>query len=514
MALRALLLSPDDQAVHAITSVLEEMSVSCDRPLDGATAAKKLNSERFDLVLVDCENLPAAKLIFDVCRRSHGGTSVPVAIVDGRAGLPTAFRLGAELILTKPVAVDQARATVRTAVSRTRKEQPLQDAKPAELAPTGIVGERQENIAPKAMAAAAGAGLAPSVQTAVAVAATTPVLVQAPAPSSVVPTAATVSHETAPTISTSFHASAAATAAATAIEPVVTPAAAITSPDKQTVSEASTQAPSSEQQLSEDPVMAALENDEPTQTSSFSAFAEPRPERSRQLLLITLLLAMAGGAAYTGWMYQPGFRKFIDLRFEQGKTLLRLRTKGPVAAARSTAPAVPVKPPVQQAAPPSASSSAQPRSATGTSDTSTVNPSDQATSAIDTSTPSVTPATTLANSSASEPENKTATTDAPVSDLLEAKGAVILSSKGAEKRLLRRVAPVVLAGARGKSAEATVVLKALIDENGGVRAVQPVEGDGSLADAAIKAVKQWRYKPYTRDGKALPFQTIVLVDFQ
>src|SRR5260370_4912315 len=119
----ALLLSPDDQAVSAITGVLEEMSVTCERPLDGVSAAQKLNSQTFDLVLVDCENLPAAKLIFDFCRRGKNGNNpVPIAIVDGRAGLPTAFRLGAELILTKPVAKDQARSTIRTAVSRVRKD--------------------------------------------------------------------------------------------------------------------------------------------------------------------------------------------------------------------------------------------------------------------------------------------------------------------------------------------------------------------------------------------------------
>src|SRR3981081_1076931 len=129
----ALLLSPDDQAVSAITGVLEEMSVSCERPLDGVSAAQKLNSQSFDLVLVDCENLPAAKLIFDVCRRSQTGTNpVPIAIVDGRAGLPTAFRLGAELILTKPVAKDQARTTIRTAVSRVRKDTQANESVPAQ----------------------------------------------------------------------------------------------------------------------------------------------------------------------------------------------------------------------------------------------------------------------------------------------------------------------------------------------------------------------------------------------
>src|ERR1700676_1794152 len=135
----ALLLSPDDQAVSAITGVLEEMSVTCERPLDGVSAAQKLNSQTFDLVLVDCENLPAAKLIFDVCRRGKNGNNpVPIAIVDGRAGLPTAFRLGAELILTKPVAKDQARTTIRTAVSRVRKDAQTNESVPAQPASTDL----------------------------------------------------------------------------------------------------------------------------------------------------------------------------------------------------------------------------------------------------------------------------------------------------------------------------------------------------------------------------------------
>src|SRR5438045_3768614 len=135
----ALLLSPDDQAVSAITGVLDEMSVTCERPMDGASAAKKLSSQTFDLVLVDCENLPAAKLIFDVCRRATSGQNpIPIAIVDGRAGLPTAFRLGAELILTKPVAKDQARTTTRTAVSPSKKNYGIRPIQTEEITPVEI----------------------------------------------------------------------------------------------------------------------------------------------------------------------------------------------------------------------------------------------------------------------------------------------------------------------------------------------------------------------------------------
>src|ERR1700730_6786996 len=155
----ALLLSPDDQAVSAITGVLEEMSVTCERPLDGVSAAQKLNSQTFDLVLVDCENLPAAKLIFDVCRRGKNGNNpVPIAFVDGRAGLPTAFRLGAELILTKPVAKDQARTTIRTAVSRVRKDESTRTIHPFEDAPAAIA----QPAIPETQALAAAAAAAPS----------------------------------------------------------------------------------------------------------------------------------------------------------------------------------------------------------------------------------------------------------------------------------------------------------------------------------------------------------------
>ncbi len=92
--------------------------------------------------------------------------------------------------------------------------------------------------------------------------------------------------------------------------------------------------------------------------------------------------------------------------------------------------------------------------------------------------------------------------------------AIILSSQGAQKRLVTSVAPKYPADARSAAAEGTLVLKAVIDETGKVAGLRLVEGNATLAPAAMQAVKQWRYRPYVRDGKSLPFQTIVIVDFQ
>ena len=517
MSLRALLLSPDDQAVHAITSVLEEMSVSCDRPLDGATAAKKLNSEHFDLVVVDCDNLPAAKLIFDVCRRSHAGGSVPVAVVDGRVGLPTAFRLGAELILTKPVAKDQARLTIRTAVSRTKKDQPVHDAKPADAANAANAETREENTVPKALAAAAGAVSSGALQTTVAV--SEPAIAPPPPTAKAETRLAAFATETMAPMKSSVTAAIATAMPPVVSKPVVPVITTLDRPEKQT-SASAVPTPSFEQQLSEDPVMAELENAAPQQSTARLSFEKPKPDRSRGLWIGTLLLAVAGGAGYAAWMYQPGVRKFIEPRIEQGKTLLGLQPS--TSAVRPGTPSPAAKPVlVQQPASPTTSSPVQQSSTepSAATEAATVPAASTANTPITTTStnvaaPSLSPAISTNSSASEEPEQKAAVTSAPTSEFSEAKNVVILSSKGAEKRLLHHVKPVVPAKARQRSAEATVVLKALIDENGAVKALQPVEGDAAITDAAMKAVKQWRYKPYTRDGKALPFQTIVLVDLQ
>ena len=522
MALRALLLSPDDQAVKAITGVLEEMSVSCERPLDGMTAAKKLNSETFDLVLVDCENLPAAKLIFDVCRRSHGSAPVPVAIVEGRVGLPTAFRLGAELILTKPVAKDQARITIRTAVSRVKKDHPVSDAKPAEVLNGAEASheEEQERTAHKALAQAAAAGAASTVETHTVAAASsaTSVSVQ-PTPANAEFAAATAAAApSAPVISSAgAEIPAPMSSLASPAQPVVTSSEHVTGSKSSSISAPAKQEVSTKPQLSKGAVSTALEKNEPAlKPPVFSSYEEPERKLSQSLLLATLILTLSFGGVYAGWMYQPGFREFIQIRIEQGKALLGLqsaRTASPVQQIAVPAPAKPLAPqvPPEQVA---TAPQAQPAS-TGVAAAPAANSSGSTPSPNDASEPSVTaPASPADVSTGSDSHKIIAPNATPKSELPEPRNVVILSSRGAERRLTHRVPPVVAAEARAQSREATVVLKAMVNEKGAVQTVEPLEGNPALTDAAVKAVKQWRYKPYTRDGKTLPFQTIVLMDFQ
>src|ERR1700746_4240524 len=136
MATRAFLLCGDEKAVHAISQILDELEVSFEHSSEPPFALKRLPTQRFDLLLVDCDNAQNATQVFNSARASSlNKTSIAIAIVEGKAGVPNAFRLGASLGLTKPVALEQVRNTLRTGIGMPRKE--AQEVKtPAPTVPT------------------------------------------------------------------------------------------------------------------------------------------------------------------------------------------------------------------------------------------------------------------------------------------------------------------------------------------------------------------------------------------
>ena len=531
----ALLLSPDDQAVSSITGVLEEMSVTCERPLDGASAAQKLNSQSFDLVLVDCENLPAAKLIFDVCRRGKNGNNpVPIAIVDGRAGLPTAFRLGAELILTKPVAKDQARSTIRAAVGRVRKDVPPSESVPAPPAAAtpeprahaaaATVSSQLTNFAEpvpsfapsSAPAALSAAAVKARMQSAldldkdkdeIEVAAVAPKQAPSKPAPPVIPSDDPVLRE---------------------LEESEMEASNLEASNLEASSLKVSDQKESDQKAPDLRKAAVNRRAAESHAPVFSAYQQEH--KPRGALVGLLILALAAAGFYAAWIYEPGFHEIAQPQIDRVLALAGMAQAHPQP---TPAPVInPAKPPASLA--PATTSAPAAESSTDPNQAPSSVPASTTTSAA--ATAPVTPAATPASSIA-PPASKATNTAAPVVIKIDASkpsdskkdaasaapsntelpgesNAIILSSKGAEKRLMRSIPPKYPAEARSSGADGTVVLKAVVNENGKVDGVRLVEGDATLATAAIQAVKQWRYRPYLRNGKALPFQTVVIVDFQ
>jgi TonB family protein len=67
--------------------------------------------------------------------------------------------------------------------------------------------------------------------------------------------------------------------------------------------------------------------------------------------------------------------------------------------------------------------------------------------------------------------------------------------------------------ARERGITGAVVLRAVIGADGRIKDLQVVSGNPALADAAMRAVRKWRYKPYSLDGKPVEVETQITVNF-
>jgi TonB family protein len=80
--------------------------------------------------------------------------------------------------------------------------------------------------------------------------------------------------------------------------------------------------------------------------------------------------------------------------------------------------------------------------------------------------------------------------------------------------LLLKVTPLYPSNARSAGIEGTVVLKALIDEEGHVQDITVRKGPPLLARAAIDAVKQWRYQPCLLDDSPVRVTAEISIGFR
>jgi TonB family protein len=79
--------------------------------------------------------------------------------------------------------------------------------------------------------------------------------------------------------------------------------------------------------------------------------------------------------------------------------------------------------------------------------------------------------------------------------------------------LVSKVSPVYPPDARAARIQGTVIMKALINKAGDVESLELVSGHPMLAPAAMDAVKQWKYKPYLLNGKAVEVETQITVNY-
>lgn len=146
MNFSALLFCQDEKTARLTTQILNELEFTVETSSEPFAAVKKLMGQHFDAVVVDCDNEQNASLLFKGARNSQlNQSSLAVAVVEGQAGVANAFRIGANLVLTKPINVEQAKGTLRVARGLLKKggetakaPAPAASASPAAAVPAPV----------------------------------------------------------------------------------------------------------------------------------------------------------------------------------------------------------------------------------------------------------------------------------------------------------------------------------------------------------------------------------------
>jgi TonB family protein len=102
----------------------------------------------------------------------------------------------------------------------------------------------------------------------------------------------------------------------------------------------------------------------------------------------------------------------------------------------------------------------------------------------------------------------------PAEAALPSIGPVDLPEAAARALLAQQVEPTYPESARASRQQGTVVLQVLIGRDGAVEEVKFLQGSLAFARAAIDAVKQWRFKPYSFNGRPTVARTILTLSFK
>ena len=90
---------------------------------------------------------------------------------------------------------------------------------------------------------------------------------------------------------------------------------------------------------------------------------------------------------------------------------------------------------------------------------------------------------------------------------------VTVSSGVTQGFLIHQVQPIYPTPARIARIEGVVVLAAVINRDGTIQGLHAVSGPPMLIGAAIDAVRQWRYRPYTLNNQPVEVETQISVIF-
>src|SRR4029077_12297073 len=145
MTLESLLLSGDAEVVRVIRPTLEKLSIEVEVCQEAKKASEILISEKFDAVIVDCDDLQGGMEVLEGLRATPSNkNSVAFALLNGKKTTThDAFGMGVNFVLQKPISTLNAARCFHAALSFMERERRRYYRQPVKMLVRVVLGEQE-----------------------------------------------------------------------------------------------------------------------------------------------------------------------------------------------------------------------------------------------------------------------------------------------------------------------------------------------------------------------------------
>ena len=561
MSYKALLFCPDEAAARLVTQVLSELEFTVELSFEPFVTVKKLSEEHYDALVVDCVDEQNASVLFKGARNSElNHSSLCVAVVDGQAGLAKAFKIGANLVLTKPINVEQSKNTLRVARGLLRKNAPSATGTTTPHSQPAAAPIHHDALPERSQAASATLSSTQSEAHRPAMPSTLLEAQQEKAPAATPHVAA--SHES--KVETSEKSAAQSHFLGFSGSPGAVPghagsaAAPALAPDRSSTTPFAEAKPATEIKSA-----APLATHNPIQ-STYTPSPAPLPMEvaphplpslhakpsSSKAPWVVIVLLVAGAGGYFAWQkFQP--LHYLKSRSQVSATQPLATEQGSSAGDLKPSPEI-NSPGAEQlnGSPAGTVVTSSPASETPSAISSNLNSAPEgfptkesidvgvppekaepaitvvakpepiqvnqkpAASALNHAQPAAVPAPpSLALPGANSSDSTIAGIVATNAVVPKPSGALQISQGITQGLLTKKVPPTYPSMALQMRKQGTVELMATISKTGSISKLRVTSGDPTLAKAAVDAVKQWKYRPYLLNNEPVEIETQITINF-
>ena len=145
MTLESLILSRDAEVVRILRPTLEKLSIDVEICQEAKKASEILLSEKFDAVIVDCDDLQGGREVLQCLRSTPSNkNSITFAVLNGKkTTTQEAFGMGVNFVLQKPITALNASRCFNAALNFMVRERRRYYRQPVKMLVRVVVGEKE-----------------------------------------------------------------------------------------------------------------------------------------------------------------------------------------------------------------------------------------------------------------------------------------------------------------------------------------------------------------------------------